>query len=81
MAPSHEQGASRSVPVTVGCIGVKHCGFQFNVRLPKPLLSATFSYKFKFSEGYTWTSGGKLPGVCSEGARPSRVRSHKLTRQ
>lgn len=60
----------RSGPsVPAGCIGVKNCGFQFNARLPEPLVSATFSYRFKFSEGYTWTNGGKLPGVCSEGAQ------------
>lgn len=49
-------------------MGVEECGFQMDIRLPQPLLSATFSYKFKYSRDYSWTSGGKLPGVCAEGA-------------
>jgi hypothetical protein len=46
-------------------VGSTECGFAFDVQLPQPLESATFSYKFKFSDGYDWTAGGKLPGVCA----------------
>lgn len=50
------------------CVGTDECGLLFSVRLPEPLKTATLSYRFKFSEGFTWTSGGKLPGVCDWGA-------------
>jgi hypothetical protein len=40
---------------------------MFDVGFKEPLESATFSYKFKFSAGFDWTSGGKLPGVCDLG--------------
>ena len=54
-----------------GCIGYKKgCGMIFSVRLPNPVEEATFSYKVKFSDGYDWTFGGKLPGLCSEGVHP-----------
>ena len=56
-----------------GCIGDKACGLQLDVRLPEPLYSATFSYWFHFSANYSWTSGGKLPGVCAEGAHARRL--------
>ena len=53
-----------------------------DVRLPEPMLAATFSYKFKFSRDYSWTSGGKLPGVCAEGVPaclPIRARARQLS--
>ena len=31
---------------------------------------AWMSYKVKFSPGFDWTEGGKLPGLCGGGARP-----------
>jgi hypothetical protein len=31
-------------------------------------MSATLQYKVKFSENYSWTAGGKLPGLCPERA-------------
>ena len=49
-------------------MGTDETGLLFQVRLPQPLRSATLSYKYKFSSGYDWTSGGKLPGLCDEGA-------------
>lgn len=48
-------------------MGTDETGLLFQVRLPQPLRSATLSYKYKFSSGYDWTSGGKLPGLCDEG--------------
>lgn len=55
-----------------GCVGVagiakEGCGLHFTVRLNKPMPEATLSYKFKFSENYDWTFGGKMPGMCDEG--------------
>lgn len=50
-----------------GCVGSQECGIMFDVGFKEPLESATFSYKFKFSAGFDWTSGGKLPGVCDLG--------------
>jgi hypothetical protein len=47
-----------------GCLGDNECGFQFDVRIP-PVFAATFSYWFKFSKGFDWTSGGKMPGAFS----------------
>lgn len=44
------------------------CGLIMYVRLPRPVAAATLSYNVKFSAGYDWTYGGKLPGLCSEGA-------------
>ena len=38
-----------------GCVGDMECGFQMDVRLPTPMLSATFSYWFRFSSSYSWT--------------------------
>jgi hypothetical protein len=46
-------------------VGTDECGLGFDVKLPTALEEATFSYKFKFSAGYDWTAGGKLPGVCA----------------
>ena len=53
---------------SAGCLGTAGCGLQFDVRLLEPLAAATFSYHFRFSDGYEWTRGGKMPGICSEGA-------------
>jgi hypothetical protein len=53
-----------------GCLGTNECGLQFDVRLPLIYPAVTFSYWFRFSTGFDWTSGGKLPGVCSERACP-----------
>lgn len=39
-------------------------------RLSKPMEEATLTYRMKFSAGYDWTSGGKLPGLSAEGVRP-----------
>lgn len=36
------------------------------VRLQEEVEEATLSYRFKFSEGYDWTMGGKLPGLADE---------------
>lgn len=55
-----------------GCVGTNECGLLFGVRLPEIYESATVSYWFRFSRGFHWTSGGKLPGVCSERASPAR---------
>ena len=50
-----------------GCIGAMgDCGITFYVPLPRTVPDATLSYKVRFSAGYDWTAGGKLPGVCSE---------------
>ena len=38
----------------------------FTVRLTEELEEATLSYRFKFSKGYGWTLGGKLPGLSDE---------------
>ena len=38
------------------------CGILLYLRLPKPLAAATLSYRVRFSSGYGWTLGGKLPG-------------------
>lgn len=38
------------------------------VDLPREVPSATLSYSVKFDEGYDWTAGGKLPGLCDSGA-------------
>jgi hypothetical protein len=35
--------------------------------LPRELKEATLSYRMKFDNGYDWTYGGKLPGLCAEG--------------
>lgn len=50
-----------------GGVGTTETGLLFQVRLPEALRTATLSYKFKFSDDYDWTSGGKLPGLCDEG--------------
>ena len=39
------------------------CGILLYLRLPKPLAAATLSYRVRFSTGYGWTHGGKLPGA------------------
>lgn len=36
--------------------------------LQRPLDEATLTYKLKFDANYDWTAGGKLPGLCSDGA-------------
>lgn len=51
-----------------GGVGHDETGLLFQVRLPHPLGAATLSYKFKFDAGYDWTSGGKMPGLCDNGA-------------
>lgn len=58
------------VTMPEGGVGTDETGLLFQVRLPEPLRSATLSYRFRFSPGYDWTSGGKLPGLCDEGAAP-----------
>jgi hypothetical protein len=37
------------------------------VRLSKVMTEATMTYNLQFSQGFDWTLGGKLPGLCSEG--------------
>jgi hypothetical protein len=54
-----------------GCVGSKDgCGVVVYARLSKPLTSATLQYKVRFSENYSWTAGGKLPGLCPEREHP-----------
>lgn len=49
-----------------GCVGTdKGCGVRMTLRLPAPMLEATLSYRVRFSEGFGWTQGGKLPGAPS----------------
>ena len=50
-----------------GCLGTKDCGATFDVRFP-PQDEVTLSYRFMHSEAYMYGRGGKLPGLCSEGA-------------
>jgi hypothetical protein len=54
--------------MTVDCLKSELCGVLFDIGLKEAVESATFSYKFKFSAGYEWTAGGKMPGVCDSGA-------------
>lgn len=62
----HMQG----LKAAAGCIGVNTtaCGIGFDIRLPEVLESATMSFSFRFSEAYHWTAGGKMHGICAEGA-------------
>ena len=61
--------SSERVPFVADCIGAKGgCGIVAFVRLPKRMQEATFGFDVRFSGGYDWTAGGKLPGVCSESA-------------
>lgn len=50
-----------------GCFGLYKCGAGMSVRLTEVLTEATMTYNLKFEEGFDWTYGGKLPGLCSEG--------------
>lgn len=67
-----------TTPPFLGCLGTDECGVQFDVRLPQPVVSATVSYWFRFSEAYDWTSGGKLPGMCSERTTLSKMETSSL---
>lgn len=53
-----------------GMVGSTNSGLTFQSKLNTPLESATLSYDFMFDPGYDWTHGGKLPGLCSDGAAP-----------
>jgi hypothetical protein len=44
-------------------------GFSWYSMLPKQSTEMSMSYKVKFSEGFDWTKGGKLPGLCGGGAQ------------
>ena len=39
------------------------------VELDDSAEKATMSYEFAFSKNFDWTLGGKLPGLCSDGAQ------------
>lgn len=56
-----------------GCVQDNESGFQFDVRLEKPVMSATVSYYVKFSNNFDFTYGGKLPGLCGECALALRL--------
>jgi hypothetical protein len=51
------------VNLLAGVYGVKNCGIGMKVMLRKCVEEATMSYSFEFSEGYSWTLGGKMPGL------------------
>ena len=52
-----------------GCVSTKSgCGINTYAVLPRSVRSATLTYRARFSEGYSWTAGGKLLGLCSHGA-------------
>jgi hypothetical protein len=49
-------------------VGTATCGVTLDSRLARPVDEATLSYKVKFSDGFGFVKGGKLPGLCSDGA-------------
>lgn len=46
------------------------CGMKLQVMLPKEMEAATLTFRVSFDSGYDWASGGKLPGLSSEGFVP-----------
>lgn len=56
-------GAMRVI-MPAGGVGPGGTGMLMRVDLPREVPSATLSYSVKFDEGYDWTAGGKLPGLC-----------------
>lgn len=68
-------GFTATLFLGAGCVGAKTiasdgrpCGMLLQSRLSKPMEEATLTYRMKFSEGFDWTAGGKLPGLSAEGA-------------
>jgi hypothetical protein len=48
------------------CVGARtDGGCVLYAHMAKKMTEATYSYQVLFSEGYTWTAGGKLPGIGS----------------
>ena len=62
-----------------GCLQDNESGFQFDVRLERPVMSATLSYFVKFDANFDFTRGGKLPGLCGEGARSAVLACHLVS--
>eukprot|EP00892_Ulva_mutabilis_P009445 jgi/Ulvmu1/6873/UM031_0078.1 len=52
-----------------GAISGKETGFTWYSVLPQQLEEASMSYRVKFSSGFEWTKGGKLPGLCGGDGR------------
>jgi hypothetical protein len=63
-----QHNATQLFVLCAGCVGTSECGVTLDARLPRVVDEATLRYKFKFSAGYEWVKGGKLPGLCDEGA-------------
>lgn len=52
-----------------GKITGKESGFTWYSMLPEESMEYSMQYKVKFMDGFDWTRGGKLPGLCGGGAR------------
>jgi hypothetical protein len=63
-------GASLAVEYPKGQVGTKQTGAQWKTILPNPVEEACLSYRVKFSEGFDFVRGGKLPGLAG-GTAPS----------
>lgn len=42
-------------------------GFTWYSKHPKGYNEVSMAYRVKFSSGFDWTRGGKLPGLCGGG--------------
>lgn len=51
----------------VGAISGKETGFTWYSVLSPAREEVSMSYRVKFSAGFDWTKGGKLPGLCGGG--------------
>jgi hypothetical protein len=47
-----------------GKISAVESGFSWYSMLPKASTEISMSYRLKFSPGFDWKKGGKLPGLC-----------------
>ena len=57
------QGTSLAVAYPKGKVGTKETGAQWKSFLPQAVEEASLSYRVKFSEGFDFVRGGKLPGL------------------
>lgn len=63
-------GPLQSLLCCAGAISGKETGFTWYSVLSEEGEEMSMSYQVKFSAGFEWTKGGKLPGLCGGGKKP-----------
>lgn len=64
------EGTTLAVAFPEGQVGTKETGAQWKSILPQAVEEATLTYRVKFSDGFDFVRGGKLPGLAG-GTAPS----------